>query len=197
MTALPVFANDADDVLKTVIPATRGMVMKYDAAPAVFSSTTRGGAMHTVEEFIWNTRPKGIAAPLADSYYKENQAEHDISADLPEQVRVADLRALEQGHEYDWARFSEQFPRANSVVVFSEPAFDSLGTTAMVRAEVITPDNKGYMAFWTLEKQALDGSWKMKNGSIHPREGMFRTDIHAGHLPKQCPVPDDQRHPAS
>ena len=171
------------------------MVMKYGAAPAVYSTTTRGGAMRSVEEFIWNTRPKGIAAPLADDYYKENQAEHDISALLPE--RQADLRELESGHEYDWARFHEQYPNARSVVVFSEPAFDSSGTTAMVRAEIITPDGKGYMAFWDLEKQALDGSWKMKHGAIHPREAMFRTDIHAGHTPKQCPVPDDQRHPAS
>ena len=173
------------------------MVQKNGAAPAVFATKTRGGAMRSVEEFIWNTRPKGIAAPLADDYYKQNLTEHDLSADLPEGVRTADLHDLESGHEYDWARFQELFPRANSVVVFSEPAFDSLGTTAMVRAEVITPDGPGNMAFWILEQQPLDGSWKLKNGSVHTRTAMFRTDIHAGHMPKQCPVPDDQRHPAS
>jgi hypothetical protein len=186
-------ATPADDVLKAVIPQIRSVVNHKNVAPAAWSTTTRGGAFHFADEFAYSHLNGPMAGDLADGYYTENQKEHEIASDLPEQVLKADVHAFQKDSSFDWTQLSEKYPRAKSVVLISEPAFDSLGTTALVRYDVVSPEHS-YTSFVELERQALDGSWKSKFGTMGTRDATYRTDGHPGHMPNHCPVPADKRH---
>ena len=175
------------DILKPALMAARRVIVSHHVAPAILSVKTRGGAERFAEEWIYDHASKIVAGDIRAQYASINKERVDVPAIG---FATADLSVFESGNSYDWAKFHETFPRAQAILVVSRPAVDSLGTTALVRFDVITP-NDAWTTFDELEKQPLDGSWKVTKGAMGTLATFYRTDIHT-HPPEQCLVPREK-----
>ena len=177
------------DVLKPALAMARRVVVSHRVAPAILSEETRGGADHFATEWIYDHAGKLVASDISAAYVRENRSRIDVTAAAPEGMKLADLSGFESGNSYDWKAFSETYPNAHSIVVISRPAFDSLGATALVRYDIVTPTD-AWTSFQMFEKQPIDGSWKATRGAMGTLATFYRTDIHT-HPPEKCLVPRD------
>lgn len=62
-----------------------------------------------------------------------------------------------------------------SVIVVSRPAFDRLGSIALVRVDRVGRDD-AFTQFYDVERQP-DGRWEVKLMAMGSREPMHRSDI--------------------
>jgi len=150
------FANDTDHVvMKTVFDATAHTNHQHGVAPAVVREKTLGGANAFASHWIERIRGGVIGHDLAAAYARVNADQENVTDFFPKLVKTV---AIDE--PYDWTKVSGEFPRANSIMVFSRPAFDTLGSIAIVRADVIPKNGTATTTFYELEHQP-DGTWKI------------------------------------
>lgn len=167
------FASDADNaVMQKVFLFTAHSNHMHGVAPAVVREKTLGGADSFATQWIKKTSGDVIGGELAASYEKQNADEEDVNDFFPKLVKT-----VKADVPYDWTKINEQFPAANALMVFSRPAFDSLGTTAIVRADVIPKNGQPTTTFFQLEHQP-DDSWKIGLMAKATYDGARHTDIH-------------------
>ena len=167
------FAANADKaVMKTVFGAVSHANHLHGIAPAVVRSETLGGADSFASQWIVKVRGEVIGRELADSYTRVNAEPVDVNDYFPKLVKTVDADA-----PYDWTAISDEFPAANALMIFSCPAFDSLGSVALVRADVIPKNGTATTTFYELEHQP-DDSWQMKHASVLTYDSSRRTDVH-------------------
>jgi len=170
------FAANADKaekaVMKTVFGAASHANHVHGIAPAVVRTTTLGGADSFASEWIVKVRGDVIGRELADSYARENMKQEDVNDYFPKLVKTIDADA-----PYDWSEISDEFPAANAIMIFSRPAFDSLGSVAFVRADVIPKKGTATTTFYELEHQP-DGSWKIDHMAVSTYDSTRRSDVH-------------------
>jgi len=166
-------AADADKaVMKTVFSAASHANHAHGVAPAVVRGKTLGGADVFATQWIEKVRGEVIGRELADSYERVNAQQEDVNDFFPKLVKTVDLDA-----PYDWSEIHDEFPAAKAVMVFSRPAFDSLGSFAFVRSDVFPKDGKPTSTFYDLEHQP-DGSWKIAHAAVMTYDASRRTDVH-------------------
>jgi len=166
-------SDDAEHaVLHTVLNATARANHIHGVAPAAVRSKTTGGADSFATQWIEKLRGNVIGNELAASYEKVNADQETITNYLPKLVKTIDVN-----EPYDWKEIDAAFPRAKSLIVFSRPAFDSLGSVAFVRVDVIPRAGQATTTFYELEHQP-DGSWKIDHGATSTYESARRSDVH-------------------
>ena len=167
------FAGEADTaVMKTVFHAASHANHLHGVAPAVIRGKTLGGADSFATQWIEKMRGDVIGRELAESYERVNAQQEDVNDFFPKLVKTVDLDA-----PYDWSRIHGEFPAAKAVMVFSRPAFDSLGSVAFVRSDVFPEKGTPTTTFYDLEHQP-DGSWKIVRAAVSTYETSRRTDVH-------------------
>src|ERR1043165_473286 len=167
------FASDADQaVMKKVFDFTAHTNHTHGVAPAVVREKTLGGADSFAAAWIKKISGDVIGGELAASYEKQNADGEEVTDFFPKLVKTVDIDA-----PYDWTKISEEFPAANSLIVFSRPAYDSLGTTAFVRADVLPKSGHPTTTFFKLEHQP-DDSWKIALMAVSTYDGARHTDVH-------------------
>lgn len=147
-------------VMKTVFGAASHANHLHGVAPAVVRSKTLGGDDSFASNWILRVRGDVIGRELADSYARANSKQEDVNDYFPNLVKTVDGDA-----PYDWSAIRDDFPAANAVMVFSRPAFDSLGSIAFVRADVIPKNGTATTTFYELEHQP-DDSWKIDHMAV-------------------------------
>ena len=188
LIASPLFA--ASSPTEVALKFTGMTARTNKMTPLLVSDTTRGGATHNAEEYVWSHYSDVLATEICDDYVAENKAAHHVE-DAP--MPVSDMRQFESGNGIDWDRLHEKFPKVNGVVILSEPAYDSLKTVAVMRYDILSP-KRSIAGFITAERKPVDGSWSFVRATVGSRESVYRTDDHMGHPPERCPVPADKRH---
>lgn len=180
LCAVPLRAepSDTEKVLNAVIPSAGIHLRAHGHWPSILSAKTSGGSEFIAREWLILYRGRVIGDEMADAYQSANASETWLPKAILSAHPSADLRPLAVGDSYNWVKFAEEFPRARSVVVMSEPAFDSSGGMAFVRIDFISPrgpDASGAM-FYYVERQA-DGSWKISRLGGAPYKSV-REDLH-------------------
>ena len=161
------------DILKLVLSdLPRGTVMR-SMEPAVLSNLTRGGAERFAGEWAKKHRGEVIGGEIANAYVEQGRTAEPVEASAS--FQAADVRPFEIGENYDWEKLNLELPGVKSVVVVSRPAFDRLGSFALVRADIIGRGN-AFTQFYDLERQD-DGSWKITRMSMGTFESMHRSDV--------------------
>lgn len=154
-------ANHADVVvMRTVFGAASHANHVHGVAPAVVRSKTLGGADAFASHFIVNVSGDVIGHELATAYTRVNAEPVDVNDYFPKLVKTVDADA-----PYDWSAINSDFPASNAVMVFSRAAFDSLGTVAFVRTDLIPKHGTATTTFYELEHQP-DDSWKIKHEAV-------------------------------
>jgi hypothetical protein len=167
------FAANADKaVMKTVFGAASHVNHLHGVAPAVVRSKTLGGADSFASQWIVKVRGDVIGRELADSYARENMKQEDVNDYFPKLVKTVEADA-----PYDWSAIGDEFPAANALMVFSRPAFDSLGSVAFVRADVIPKKGTATTTFYELDHQP-DDSWKIDHMAVVTYDSSRRSDVH-------------------
>lgn len=167
------FASDSEHaVLRTVLAQVARTNHRHGVAPAAVRSMTSGGAEVFATQWITKVGGKATGEELADSYEQVNAQPEEVTNFLP---RLAmDINIDEP---YDWKTINRMRPAAQSLIVFSRPAFDSMGCFAFVRADVIPRQGQATTTFYELERQA-DDSWKIDQAAALSYENARRTDVH-------------------
>lgn len=168
-------AADAPDaeVLKLVLrEVPRGAVAR-GLAPALLSNVTRGGAERFAGEWIKGHRGEVIGGEIASAYVEQGRTAEPVAAMA--NFKLADVSSFEAGMNYDWESLDRKFPGVKSVVVVSRPAFDRLGSIALVRVDMIGRQN-AFTQFYDIERRP-DGTWKMNLMAMGSRDSMHRPDI--------------------
>lgn len=167
------FASDSEHgVIRAVLNAVARTNHHDGLAPAAVRSMTSGGAKLFATQWITKVRGKVIGAELAASYEKVNARPEAVTDFLPRLVKDIDI-----DEPYDWKTIHRMLPAAQSLIVFSRPAFDSLGSSAFVRADVIPRQGQATTTFYELEHQP-DDSWKIHQAAKMTYENARRTDAH-------------------
>jgi len=163
------FANDTEHaVMKTVFDAAAHANHKHGVAPAVVREKTLGGANAFASRWIENVRGPVIGQELAAAYARVNADQENVEDFFPRLVKT-----IEIDEPFDWTKITGAFPMANSLMVFSRPAFDTLGSTAVVRADVIPKNGTATTTFYELEHQK-DDSWKIVKMAAATYDGARR-----------------------
>ena len=149
-------ANDAEHaVLRQVLEAVARSNTHHGFAPAAIRSTTLGGGDSFASEWIMKVRGNVIGDELAKSYVKMNGSSESLVDILPNVTELVDADA-----PLDWNKIDQALPGKKAVIVFSRPAFDKLGTVALVRADVIPREGVPTTTFYEVARDANEG-WKL------------------------------------
>ena len=175
LLAFPVLAlaNDTDHaVMKVALAATAHANHVHHVAPAVVRSNTSGGADSFAGQWITKVAGDVIGQEIAASYTRGNADQEDVNDYFPRLVKTVDV-----DEPYDWSKISTVFPAANALMVFSRPAYDSLRSVGLVRADVIPRHGSATTTFYEIEHQP-DGQWKVKIAAVGAYDSVRRTDTH-------------------
>lgn len=161
------------EVLKLVLSEVPRGTVARGLEPALLSNVTRGGAERFAEEWIKRHRGDVIGGEIASAYAEQGRTAEPVAARA--NFQLADVSSFEAGMNYDWESLVRKFPGVKSVVVVSRPAFDRLGSIALVRVDMIGRQDD-FTQFYDVERQP-DGTWKMNLMAMGSRESMHRPDI--------------------
>ena len=151
-----VFANDNEHaVMKAVFNVAAHANHMHGVAPAVVREKTLGGGNAFASQWIEHVRGNVIGEELAASYARVNADQEDVNDYFPKLVKTIDI-----DEPYDFTKIDDTFPAANALMVFSRPAFDSLGSVAMVRADVIPRNGRATTTFYEVVHQP-NGTWEV------------------------------------
>jgi|GEM_PF-3115205 len=168
-----VFAADAEHaVIHTVLTAVGRANHAHGLAPAAVRTMTAGGCDSFATQWIKKVTGDVIGGELAASYEKVNADPEPVTDFLPKLVK--DIQVDEP---YDFAKINAEFPAAKSLIVFSRPAFDSLGSVAFVRADVIPREGQATTTFYELEHQPND-TWKLGRMATMTYDAARHSDVH-------------------
>jgi hypothetical protein len=165
-------SNSEQAVLRTVLGQLARANHRHGVAPAAVRSMTSGGAEVFATQWITKVSGKVAGEELAGSYEKVNARPEAVTDFLPRLVKDINI-----DEPYDWKTINRMLPAARSLIVFSRPAFDSLGCFAFVRADVIPRQGQATTTFYELERQP-DDSWKIHQAAESTYENARRTDAH-------------------
>ena len=143
-------------------------MIELPADAIVVARRTIGGSVKGYRSFVEKFFGTVIAEELIESYGNSGPTPREIEQKTAGPFPVVPLHEFESGaFEYDWLRLNEKYPGVRHVVRLSPPVFDSLGTYAVVRYELIGRDRPSnfpqrpwqHASFVQYIKQK-DGSWK-------------------------------------
>lgn len=141
--------------MKTVFDQAARTNHQHGVAPAVIREKTLGGANTFASQWLETIQGGVIGHDLAAAYARVNADQQNVNDYFPRLVKTVDMN-----EPYDWTKINGTFPAANSVMVFSRPAFDTLGSIAVVRSDTIPKHGTATTTFYELEHQP-DDSWKI------------------------------------
>jgi len=181
LSAPSVFGSNAEsEVFKQVLIQVGRSIDSRNAWPAVLANETSGGAETFAAEWMLKHRGKVIAREVAAAYKDQNTESHPLAPIVSKRFPRAELTVSRTG-EYDWNKIDAAYPGVKSVVVLSRPAFDRLGTVALVRADIIHRDGTLRTIFHDMERQP-NGAWEIQLMSIGSYAAARNPDAHL-HLP--------------
>ena len=136
------------------------------AARFVVSDAAIGGAEASLRKFLDRRHGQQVVDEILASYHSNSTAVQRLQSDDVSGFQVRPLDAFSPGPDgYSWSALHEAFPQVRSVVRLSRPAFDRLGTFAVVRYERIPESGHASASFFEFVKNA-DGSWAQKQGMV-------------------------------
>jgi len=169
------FAGEAENaVLKAAYESASHAAAGRGATPVIVRVKTVGGAETFASQWAIKLRGDAIGAELGKSYQTVNADPVTVKDLVPD---IKDTIEASEPYEYEWRRIDKFEPGHKALIVLSRPAFDSNGSIAMIRVDVIPHEGTPTTTFYELEHQP-DNTWKIGRAAMATYESVRRTDVH-------------------